>query len=297
MLKFHLLGHPQITHDDQPITDFASEKELLLFCYLACHPGEHSRSQLAGLLWSEMSEERARANLSTAIYNLRQLFPDALEVTRKTVAVNPQQPVWLDTTFLQNAAHGDSPTQAEAVTHYRGLFLEGIYPPNAPELDAWLQQERERWRLVALTVLEHLSHEQTQAGKWDEAIATLRRLLDLEPWREESHRLLMRLLASQGQFNAALVQYETCHRLLKAELGVEPMVQTTAVYERIRAARQQTYHDKLHIPPRWLVGPSRWEPCSPGSTIRNSGWYPWSGRAAVGKPTGGCHCQSAGLCI
>ena len=253
MLKFHLLGRPQITLNDQPVIDFASEKELLLFCYLACHPGEHSRSQLAGLLWSEMSEERARANLSTAVYNLRQLCPDALEVTRKTVALNPQQPVWLDTTFLQNAAHADTQTQATAVAHYRGLFLEGLYPPNAPELDSWLQQERERWRLSALTGLERLSHEQTRAGKWDEAIATLRRLLDLEPWREESHRLLMRLLASQGQFNAALVQYETCHRLLEEELGVEPMAQTTAVYERIRAARQQSYHDKLPSYPAPLI--------------------------------------------
>lgn len=254
MLKFHLLGHPHITHDDQPVTDFASEKEMLLFCYLACHPGEHSRSQLAGLLWSEMSEERARANLSTAIYNLRQLCPAALDVTRKTVALNPEQPVWLDTTFLQNAIPGDSATQAEAIAHYRGLFLEGIYPPDAPELDAWLQQERERWRLVALTVLEQLSHGQTRAGQWDEAIATLRRLLDLEPWREESHRLLMRLLASQGQFNAALVQYETCQSLLLTELGVEPMVQTTAVYERIRAARQRTAHDQLPSYPTPLVG-------------------------------------------
>ncbi|MBK9054697.1 MAG: hypothetical protein IPL78_28455 [Chloroflexi bacterium] len=40
----------------------------------------------------------------------------------------------------------------------------------------------------------------------------------------------------------------------QGRIGVEPMVQTTAVYERIRAARQQTYHDKLPSYPTPLVG-------------------------------------------
>jgi predicted ATPase/DNA-binding SARP family transcriptional activator len=254
MIKFHLLGHAQITLDDHPITDFASEKEQLLLCYLACNPGEHSRSKMAGLLWSEMSEERARANLSTAVYNLRQLVPDAIKATRKTVTLNPEQPVWLDTTDLQKAASGEGVSPETAAAHYRGLFLEGIFPQNAPELESWLQQERERWRLLALTILDRLSGEQIRAGKWDEAITTLRRLLELEPWREESHRLLMRLLAGQGQFNAALVQYETCRALLQEELGVEPMAQTTAVYERILAARQRPYQDNLPPQSAPLVG-------------------------------------------
>ncbi|MFZ0546569.1 MAG: tetratricopeptide repeat protein [Candidatus Promineifilaceae bacterium] len=254
MLKFHLLGRPQVILDDTPVTDFASEKELLLLCYLACNPGEHGRTQLAGLLWSEMSDERARANLSTAIYNLRQLLPDAIEATRKTAALNPEQPVWLDTEALQDAAVEAGESSASAVEQYRGLFLEGIYPQNAPELESWLQQERERWRLLALTILDRLSHEQTMAGKWEQAITTLRRLLNLEPWREESHRLLMRLLASDGRFNEALVQYETCRALLQEELGVEPMAQTTAVYERIRAARQRTHQDNLPQYPTPLVG-------------------------------------------
>jgi DNA-binding SARP family transcriptional activator len=65
MLKFSLLGRVEIMLDDQPVTGFASEKELLLLCYLLLNPGQHRRSQLAGLLWGEMSE--ARANLSTAV--------------------------------------------------------------------------------------------------------------------------------------------------------------------------------------------------------------------------------------
>ena len=254
MLKFSLLGRPQVTLNGQPVTGFASEKELILLCYLLLNPGEQSRPQLAGLLWGEMSEERARANLSTAVYNLRQLLPNAITANRKTAVFNPDQPVWLDTAVLQQAIQADDETLATAVAHYRGPFLEGVYPQDAPELEAWLQQERERWRLLALTGLDHMVQQQSQAGEWEKAITSLRRLLTIEPWREESHRALMRLLARTGQFNAALVQYETCRTLLQEELGVEPMAETTAVYQRIEAARQRPQQHNLPPQPTPLIG-------------------------------------------
>ncbi|MCL4263757.1 MAG: tetratricopeptide repeat protein [Anaerolineae bacterium] len=240
--------------DDQSVTGFASEKELLLLCYLLLSPGEHSRPQLAGLLWGEMREERARANLSTAVYNLRQIFPNAIDADRKTATFNPHQPVWLDTAVLQQALNEDAETLEAAVAHYRGPFLEGIYPQDAPELEMWLQQERERWRLLALTGLDRLAQQQGQAGEWEKAITSLRRLLDLEPWREESHRSLMRLLARTGQLNAALVQYESCRALLEEELGVKPMAETTAVCQRIQAARQRPQPPNLPPQPTPLVG-------------------------------------------
>ncbi|MFO7539792.1 MAG: tetratricopeptide repeat protein [Chloroflexota bacterium] len=254
MLKFHLLGRVQITLDEQAVTGFASEKELLLLCYLLLNPGQRSRPQLAGLLWGEMSEERARANLSTAVYNLRQLLPNAIEATRKTAAFNPDQPVWLDTAVLQQALDDAAKPLADAAALYRGNFLDGIYPQDAPDLETWLQQERERWRLLALTALDRLVQQQSQVGAWEEAIGSLRRLLAIEPWREESHRTLMRLLARTGQFNAALVQYETCRTLLQEELGVAPMAETTAVYRRIQAACRRPQSPNLPPQPTPLVG-------------------------------------------
>ena len=42
-------------------------------------------------------------------------------------------------------------------------------------------------------------------------------------------------LAEGGQRSAALAQYETCRRMLKEELDVEPAAETQALYERIRS--------------------------------------------------------------
>jgi len=58
----------------------------------------------------------------------------------------------------------------------------------------------------------------------------------MEPWREEAHRQLMRILAHSGQRSAALAQYKVCRRILAEELGVEPDAETQALYARIRDA-------------------------------------------------------------
>ena len=63
------------------------------------------------------------------------------------------------------------------------------------------------------------------------------RQLELDPWREEAHRQLMRVLVLSGQRSAALAQYETCRRILARDLSVEPEAETTALYEQIRDGR------------------------------------------------------------
>jgi len=60
----------------------------------------------------------------------------------------------------------------------------------------------------------------------------------LEPWREEAHRRLMRVLAASGQRSAALAQYETCRRLLAEELGVEPSAEIRETYELLLRGEQ-----------------------------------------------------------
>ena len=71
---------------------------------------------------------------------------------------------------------------------------------------------------------------ETEAG-----VAAARRLLALEPWREEAHRQLMLLLARSGQRSAALAQYEACRRALAEELGAEPARETVGLYQRLAA--------------------------------------------------------------
>jgi predicted ATPase len=79
-----------------------------------------------------------------------------------------------------------------------------------------------------------LANYHERRGEYEQAQHCIWRQLELEPWREESHRQLMRVLAVSGQRSAALVQYETCRRVLERDLSVELEAETTALYLRIR---------------------------------------------------------------
>jgi predicted ATPase len=98
---------------------------------------------------------------------------------------------------------------------------------------------------MALQGLYMLSMHQTERGNYDSALKATRRLLELEPWQEEGHRQMMLLLALTGNRSAALAQYEACRRILASELNTQPLPETNALLERIKAMPQTAAHPAL----------------------------------------------------
>ena len=86
-----------------------------------------------------------------------------------------------------------------------------------------------------MSLLGNLAAYREARGDYPAAQAHARQQIALEPWSEEAHRTLMRVLTLDGQRSAALRQYYTCRDLLRDELGVEPTEETVALYEAIRA--------------------------------------------------------------
>lgn len=238
-LRLECLGGMQITRDGAPLTGFVSVKAPALLCYLAITGRPQFRLVLAGLLWGDLPEEDAGANLRKALSNLRDLAGDHLIITPHMVTFDRTSAYWLDVeAFLSLSTRSlptDLPDLHAAAELYRGDFLDGFYVRHAPMFEEWVLGQREGLRGLAGHVLKRLAGYYAGTGELDLAIDYTARLLTLDPWQEEAHRQMMALLARRGARSAALAQYETCRRLLKEELGVEPMAETTALYRRIRA--------------------------------------------------------------
>ena len=169
---------------------------------------------------------------------MRRALGDFLDVERETVALRRGDAVWVDhSEFVARAdAHSarDVGQLKEAVSLYRGDFLAGFHVHDAPEFEHWVAAERTRLRELALASLHTLTVCTAEAGDLAHAIAHTRHALALEPWREEAHCDLMRLLAADGRRSAALAQYEICRRALREELDVEPGAETEQVIASIR---------------------------------------------------------------
>jgi DNA-binding SARP family transcriptional activator len=253
-LSIRLLGPFQVTLEDQPVAGFETAKARALLAYLAAEPDRpHRREALAEMLWSDRPEGAARANLRHALLTLRKAIgdhaaahterqgPPFLAVTRDAIQLNVDGEVWVDVAaFARSAAQGmlgvrPNLGQLEAaVSLYRGPFLADLSLRDSAAFEEWALLRREEFSRQALDVLHRLAECHERFGEVGRALAYARRQLELEPWDEKAQRQAMRLLALDGQRDAALAQYQACVRVLAQELDVEPEEATTELYACIR---------------------------------------------------------------
>lgn len=245
-LHIQVLGGLHIAQGSDPVTGFLSRKSPALLVYLAVTQRSHSRNALAALLWGESSDADARSNLRQTLSNLRRHFEPYLHITREAVAFNTAAPYTLDSEIFEQHLHAaanattlehSAAALREAAALYQGDFLSGFLVRDAPAFEEWTVPLQARFRELALQALYSLTMLYSSRAAYPQAIDYATRLLALDSWREEAHRQLMLALMRSGQRSAALAQYEACRRILDRELGVAPSAETTALYERIRAAR------------------------------------------------------------
>lgn len=106
-LEVLVLGRPEIRMGGRPLVEIVSVKAKALLIYLAVTGTTWSRSALAGLLWGDMPEESARANLRLALTKLRGAVGDHLSTTRRSVAFDASRPHFIDA--LEFAARVSAP--------------------------------------------------------------------------------------------------------------------------------------------------------------------------------------------
>lgn len=255
-LSLTLLGSFQAQVDSRPVIGFESDKVRALLVYLAVEAERpHRREALAGLLWPEHPEPAARHNLSHTLFSLRRALNDRgtaapfLLVDRNSLQFNRESDHWLDVACFTNhiaacASHGHVRLEhcdeclallQQAVDLYQGSFLTGFSLAGSPPFEEWALLARERYHRQVMEALAGLVTCLELRGQVGTALSHAWRQVELDPWREEAHCQVMRLLARSGQRSAALAQYEQCRRVLVEELDVEPSTETTALFEQIKA--------------------------------------------------------------
>jgi len=98
----------------------------------------------------------------------------------------------------------------------------------------WTVVERERLSMLFNDAAMRLGALLLEEGLAHEAIGLAWRVLENDRAHEEAYRLLMRAHASLGERSTALRLYSRCLTMLRDELGVEPLPETTALYNALR---------------------------------------------------------------
>ena len=256
-LRLYFLGAPHCEVDGAAFT-VDRKKTLALLTYLAVTDRPHQRDHLAALLWPELSQSAARANLRREISRLgTAIGKESLQSQDEALALHPDLQPWIDVSVFRErtaAAHAHEREQPEHATAgscpiclqmleeaaglYHGDFLEGFNLPECASFAEWQFFEAESLQQELADLLQKLAGWRANRGEYDQAIEHARRWLSLDPLHEPAHRQLMRLYALAGKPSAASRQYQECKRLLSQELGVEPDAETEELYRSIQTRQK-----------------------------------------------------------
>lgn len=267
--ELFLLGLCRANLDEESQPGLTSPKYWSLLAYLALEPPDpHPRARVAILLWPERDSTRASHNLRQTIYRLNKLLalpdlPDALLVTRHTLALNPAADLWVDAAHLQQTLRETAVHTHErlarcpaclqrlekAVAHVRGPLLDGVDPDSEP-FEEWLRPRRNRLQQQALAALGRLAAAHQEQGAYRRAQAFANRQIELAPWHERAYRRLARALAAQGRRAEALAQFEQMEVALRDHLNVAPAQASLDLAAAIRSGARTPRRSPRRLPPQ-----------------------------------------------
>lgn len=221
-----LLGNPALLTQGG-WTSPPQNRSFFLHCYLSYQAQWVSREEILLLFWPDVRESKARQNLRTLLYKLKQeAFAESLEVTETQLR-------WLATTDVQQFQEaltlGDWST---AVKSYGGPFLERAHDDSST-FDDWLSQTRDELHTAWQDAALHVAQNHLTEGRYSEAVDLLQAILGYDFLAEEVVQACMKAQALAGQKTAALNTFATFKKQLRDELEMEPLEETLTLFEEI----------------------------------------------------------------
>jgi len=221
-IQLRLLGNFELIGLDGLPVQVPTKKNRGLIAFLALSPaGRSTRERLSALLWGDRDEDQARSNLRQSLAVLRKELdrcgPQILQTHDDVVGLRLDA-LFVDAgKFLRLSENSDLGSLREAADLYRGELLQDTSIRD-PAFEEWLAGGRRKIVNRAIAGFDRL----VQLESGGAAVEIAKRLCDLDPLREASHRLLMSAYAAVGERGLAIKQYEFCRSTLETELGVAP---------------------------------------------------------------------------
>lgn len=244
VLNLELLGDFRLRTESGSLITISARKSQAMLAYLGVKPSQLvSRDKMAGLLWSSTAPEQARQSLRQTLSTLRR---ELASVSSQKILVEEGDFLSLDAgavhcdvvEFETLVATGTPEALDPATRLYGGDFLDG-FQIDEDKFDQWVLAERDRLHRMALRAHASLVDQLARSGSLDEAIAIAQQSLRVDPLQESMHRTLMRLYQQSGDLLNALQQYDSCARILRRELDVEPDAETRGLQQDIVELRKK----------------------------------------------------------
>jgi LuxR family transcriptional regulator, maltose regulon positive regulatory protein len=207
-----------------------------------------SRDDLVAQLWPDTDAASALSNFHFTLHALRKALAsagasEATSVVRGDTGYRLALPpsIHVDLEVFQRSLRRGREAQEngrsrEAIQHlraavavHRGKFLADLTAP-------WIERQREETDRQLVAAAKELATLELEWKEPKSAIRPLEKMLELEPYDEEAHRLLMRAHHESGDHALAIRHYQALEAMLHRDLGAAPETATRELYQRIRRA-------------------------------------------------------------
>ena len=248
-LTIKVLGHVETCRDAaRPFgTDaWTTRRSRDIFCYVATSPHRRvSKDVLIEAFWPDEDLETVEKNFHPTIshirkaLNNRQAFKQNFIVFRDgAYQLNPDLSYSIDTEeFERYIAEAETAKREKdteqlrksleaAYSLYRGEFMSSVY-------DDWAEERRQFYTEQFGRVLAALAKLAVAKKRWSSALKYANQLLKDDPFREDIHRLVMKILAAQSKPGSVKKHFEDLQILLKNDLGIEPATETRKLFKEL----------------------------------------------------------------
>jgi DNA-binding SARP family transcriptional activator len=241
-LRLSTFGSVYLSRDGEILTGAAGQRRLLAILTILASVGERgmSRDKLLGLLWSEGEPDKSRHALTQSLYHIRKaLGVERIFLSGADLRIDPAAMTSDVGDFQFALAQG---RLADAVSVYRGPFLDGFYLNGDPDFEFWAATERDRLSRAFAQSLDSLAREAREAGDRDAEIAWRIRLADQDPLNGVAMAGLMTALAENGDHVGALQRGRWHELRMQSELDLPPTPEVAELLVKLRRSTPRDSH-------------------------------------------------------
>ena len=251
-LSVKVLGNADIYRDpEKPFAPDAwtTRRARDIFCYIATSKQRRvAKDILIEAFWPGEDPAAIEKNFHPTISHIRKALNSRQSLKENFIVfrdgayqLNPELSYSIDTEDFERAIAAAETAKREKNTEafrrslesayelYRGEFMSGIYDDWADERRAFYTEQFGR----VMTAIAKLAFSEK---RWADALKFSQQLLKTDPFREDMHRLVMKVLAVQSKPAAVRKQFEELKAALKDELGIEPAIETSRLYKELRGS-------------------------------------------------------------
>jgi SARP family transcriptional regulator, regulator of embCAB operon len=247
--RIQLCGRLVVELEGRRVEDaLPGAKGRLLFAYFVLNRDRRmSRDELLTAVYGEGASPDQHSSLSVLLSKLRRVIGQELLAGRAELELVVPRDAFVDVEAAREALHrAESHVAAGEWAESWGPAGVAYHVARRPLLQGedrpWLEEWRRRLEDVQLRGLECFAEARLGLGgpTLSQAEDCARRLVELAPYRETGHRILMEALERRGNVAEALLAYDRLRVLLRDELGVAPSPAVQSVHRRLLGERTTT---------------------------------------------------------